>query len=224
MLSHLGSGAEIMMLMIDAATGGPPIAPEAMPEIWAQWNAKEPQQQAADYQVADERLVNRWESLGPDELERFRAELGPWKLSAAEAAGMRLNEHVLHAWDIQVALEPSAILPEEAAALLLTRLGWMAGFAGKGEKWDGAPVRLAVRVTDPDERLLLEIGEKVQVSGVDDTGVEDAGVGGDGDVSMPAEALIRLFYGRLDDEHMPDSVSVTGPVALDDLRRVFPGL
>src|ERR1700722_15129451 len=78
-LSHLGSGAEIMMLMIDAATGGAPTPREAMQEIWAQWDGKEPQQQAADYQVADERLVNRWEALGPDELERFQAEIGPWK-------------------------------------------------------------------------------------------------------------------------------------------------
>jgi len=91
-----------MMLMIDVALGGPPTPNEAREEIWAQWNAKDAQQQAADYQVADERLLNRLESLAPEELKTFQVELGPWKLSAAELVGMRLSEHALHTWDIQV--------------------------------------------------------------------------------------------------------------------------
>src|ERR1700733_2067750 len=74
-LSHLGSGAEMMLTMVDSAIGeSPPMTNDEREGIWAQWNAKEPQQQAADYQVADERLVNRWESLEPDQLERFQAE------------------------------------------------------------------------------------------------------------------------------------------------------
>ena len=38
---------------------------------------------------------------------------------------------------------------------------------------------------------------------------------------MPAEAFIRLVYGRLDDAHTGD-VEVDG-CDLDDLRAVFPG-
>jgi hypothetical protein len=38
---------------------------------------------------------------------------------------------------------------------------------------------------------------------------------------LPAEALIRLVYGRLDPDHTP---AVKGdPDVLDRLRRVFPG-
>jgi len=245
-LSHLGSGAEIMMLMIDVALGGPPTPNEAREEIWAQWNAKDAQQQAADYQVADERLLNRLESLAPEELKTFQVELGPWKLSAAELVGMRLSEHALHTWDIQVSLDPDATLPRDACELLLTRLPWMAGIAGKPDRWRGDPVRIGVRLTDREGQLLLEIGEKLQltVSGAaedgsaaggsagtvrEESGAEPAerplgdGGGVDAEMEIPAEALIRLVYGRLDSENTPESVSVTGPVELDELRKVFPG-
>ena len=245
-LSHLGSGAEIMMLMIEVALGGPPTPSEALEDIWAQWNAKEAQQQAADYQVADERLLNRLESLAPEEIETFQAELGPWKLSAAEAAGMRLSEHALHSWDIQVALDPGATLPQDASELLLLRLPWMAGIAGKPDRWRRDRVRIGVRLTDPDGQLLLEIGGKLQLTvagavedasaaggsagaGRDGSGAEPAesplgdGDGIDAEMEMPPEALIRLVYGRLDAEHTPASVSTTGSVELDELRKVFPG-
>jgi MDMPI C-terminal domain len=43
-----------------------------------------------------------------------------------------------------------------------------------------------------------------------------------GELSMPAEALLRLAYGRLDPLHTPPSV--TGePADLERLRQVFPG-
>ncbi len=37
---------------------------------------------------------------------------------------------------------------------------------------------------------------------------------------LPAEALIRLVYGRLDPEHTP---AIEGDADLDALRRTFPG-
>ena len=42
------------------------------------------------------------------------------------------------------------------------------------------------------------------------------------DLELPAEALIRLVYGRLDPDHSP---TVGGsPTDLDELRRAFPGI
>jgi hypothetical protein len=47
------------------------------------------------------------------------------------------------------------------------------------------------------------------------------GDGGAPDLTLPAEAFIRLVYGRLDPEHTP---SFDGdPELLDSLRSVFPG-
>jgi len=51
-----------------------------------------------------------------------------------------------------------------------------------------------------------------------------AGATADGQVQLPAEALVRLVYGRLDPGHTPP-VEVTGDaVLLDRARAVFPGL
>ena len=41
--------------------------------------------------------------------------------------------------------------------------------------------------------------------------------------TLPAEAFVRLVYGRLDPDHTPSSVSADG-VDLDLLRSAFPGL
>src|SRR5215471_10824135 len=46
--SHLGSGAEISLLMLEGALGGPPLDRDAIPPIWDTWNAKTPHQQEAD--------------------------------------------------------------------------------------------------------------------------------------------------------------------------------
>ena len=40
------------------------------------------------------------------------------------------------------------------------------------------------------------------------------------DLELPAEALVRLVYGRLDPDHTP---AVRGGADLDVLRGVFPG-
>jgi hypothetical protein len=42
-------------------------------------------------------------------------------------------------------------------------------------------------------------------------------------LDLPAEAFVRLVYGRLDPDHTPDAVTATG-VDLDLLRRTFPGV
>jgi hypothetical protein len=44
----------------------------------------------------------------------------------------------------------------------------------------------------------------------------------DGSVDLPAEAFLRLVYGRLDPDHTPDFTE-SGGRGLADLRAVFPG-
>jgi hypothetical protein len=52
----------------------------------------------------------------------------------------------------------------------------------------------------------------------------DGGAAADGasEISMPAEALLRLAYGRLDPGHTPAQVQAD-PADLDQLRAIFPG-
>ncbi len=59
----MGSGAEIGLLMLPGALGeGEPPGPESFQAVWDVWNAKTPDEQAADALAADERQVRRWSS------------------------------------------------------------------------------------------------------------------------------------------------------------------
>jgi hypothetical protein len=53
------------------------------------------------------------------------------------------------------------------------------------------------------------------------TGWEDGAT--DGELLLPTESFLRLVYGRLDPDHTPP-LELTGPVTLDELRAVFPGV
>jgi len=44
---------------------------------------------------------------------------------------------------------------------------------------------------------------------------------GPSELRLPAEALIRLVYGRLDEAHTPPAE--TAGIELDDLRQIFRG-
>ena len=44
-----------------------------------------------------------------------------------------------------------------------------------------------------------------------------------GEIQLPAEALMRLFYGRLDPGHTPPAEVTGDPALLDLARAVFPG-
>src|SRR5260221_2501599 len=72
-LSHLGSQAEIFGLFLDAGLSGQdPPGPEAFPPIWEAWNAKSPQDQAADALRADEAGTVPLHALDGDQQKQLR--------------------------------------------------------------------------------------------------------------------------------------------------------
>ena len=73
---------------------------------------------------------------------------------------------------------------------------------------------LRVSTTDPARDFILQTGESVTLTPAD-------GEAGVPELRLPAEALIRLVYGRLDPAHTP-AVQASG-VDLDELRAIFPG-
>jgi hypothetical protein len=83
------------------------------------------------------------------------------------------------------------------------------------------PEPFSVRITThgPDRDYLLTSAESVKV---ENWPGESAGGADVPHVTMPAEALLRLSYGRLDPEHTPSSVSADSDT-LDKLRAIFPG-
>lgn len=216
-LSHLGSGAEIGLAALEAALAGKPNpGQEFNKSVWAVWDGRSPAEQAANFPAASEKQVSRFEGLDEQTKKDLRIDVGflPQPIDVAMAASMRLTEFALHSWDVRAGFDPTATLAPEAAGLLLGRIGSLVGFVGKADRIEGT-VRLAVHASDPATSFGLVIGDAVAVTEVPDSA--------DGELTAPAEYLIRLFTGRHGAAYTPDSVALTGSVTLDDLRRVFPG-
>ena len=213
-LGHIGSQAEIFMGWIDAAVDGTePAGQETMQPIWDAWDARNPDDQARDSVAYNERVVRRFEALTEDELERMDLNLFGMELDAAGLARIRLPEMALHTWDIEVALNPAANVAPDSVGLLIDTQGFLAGLIGKPQ---GKAFRLLVRTSGPERQLSLRVGDAVELTEWEE-GEADA------EMHIPAEAFLRLVYGRLDPEHAPE-VEVSGPVSLDELRRIFPGV
>ena len=212
-LSHLGSQAEIFGLFLEAGlTGQDPPGPDAFVPIWNVWNAKEPQAQAADGLRVDEAAVGQIESLGPDQRARLRLHIFGMDTDLTGLARMRVGEHAVHTWDVAVALDPSATVAPDAVGLLIDTVGQLMSWTAKP---DGKQRRLRVSTSNPERHFVLETGEAVSLTESD--GEEDLP-----ELRLPAEAFIRLVYGRLGPLHTPP-VEADG-VDLDELRQIFPGI
>ena len=213
-LSHLGSQAEIFGLWLDAGLTGQDLpGQDAFPPIWDAWNARAPRAQATDSLQANEAFIQRLESLDAGQQERFHLELFGMDLDTAGLARMRLSEHAIHSWDVAAALDPAARVAPDAVGLIVDTLGPLAARSGKPA---GTKLRLHVSASDPQRDFTLESGDTVTLA--PSAPGEDPGLP---DLQLPAEALVRLVYGRLDPAHTPP-VETRG-VDLDELRRLFPG-
>jgi hypothetical protein len=181
----------------------------------------EPRAQADECLVVDRDLVARLEGVGDDERARLQLSLGPMELDWETFVQMRLSEHLLHEWDVAVALDPAATLADDGTAIVVDRVGAVAGWASKAV---GDPATITVATTAPERSFTLTIGDDVSlVPTAEATGAAGAAEPAGGPtLTMPAEALVRLVYGRLDADHTPAAVS-GDPAVLDRLRPVFPG-
>jgi uncharacterized protein (TIGR03083 family) len=215
-LSHLGSGAEIFLRFIDAGVnGGDPPGNEAFGPIWETWNARSPEEQAAESVAANEALVARIESLTPAERASFGVTMfGQLPLDLTGVLGLRLSEHAVHTWDVAVALDPAARVAPDAVDLLVDSLPMMAGFAARKAP---APVAVAVSTENPARAFTLDTGGVTLAP----AGADDAATAS---LALPAESFLRLVYGRLGDgaEATLSGVTLSG-VTLSELKSVFPG-
>ncbi len=211
-LSHLGSGAVIMRTRLDATAAGDEVPADFNQSVWDEWNAKLPVAQRDGVLAADAALIERAGSLTDAEWTNLTFTLGPMTLDTAGLVGMRLNEHALHTWDVEVALDPAATVPASAAALIVDTVGMLVRFTGKS---DGNARTITIHTTDPDRDVVVVVT-------ADGLTLEPAESAALPDITMPAESLVRLVYGRLDAEHTPSSVSGNA-AELDALRHAFPG-
>ena len=216
-LSHVGSGAEIGLLMLPGALGEGELAgPEAFQPVWDRWNAKTPDAQAADALAADERYVSTLEQLTDEQLAGIALPFFGMELDAVGLIRLRLGEHALHTWDLAVVLDPAATVSPDAVDLLIDNVpGFLAPRLGKAP---AGPFAVRITTTSPVRDYLLATADNVIMTDYPENG-PDVPVG---EVVMPAEALLRLAYGRLDPAHTP--AAVTGDDAdLSQLRGIFPG-
>jgi uncharacterized protein (TIGR03083 family) len=217
-LSHLGSGAEISLLTLWSAIGeGEPVGPDGFPPIWDRWNAKAPADQIADGLAADEEYIARLEQLTDAELGSIKVSVFGMDLDAAGLVGLRLGEHTMHTWDVAVTADPAARLPAGAVDLLIDNVAqFLAPRLGKPQD---PPLAAHLTVTGPDRDWTLTAGPDAVA--VTDGPPADGGAAVS-EVRLPAEALLRLAYGRLDPVHTPAEVDAD-PEVLGRLRAVFPG-
>ncbi len=212
-LSHIGSGAEIATLSLAAALAGRgQLDQDAFPAIWDAWNNRTPEMQAADCLTWDGEHVRRLEQLTDAELESIRLDFFGRQLDAAGLVRLRLSEHAIHVWDVAVSIDPGATVAQDAILPVMEQVTALFPFIAKPA---GDSFRVRLRTTGPDRDYLLDVGESVTLSEWAE------GCECDGEIRLPAEALLRLFYGRLDPAHTPD-VTAEG-IGLDRLRPVFPG-
>ena len=153
--------------------------------------------------------------MDADERARLHLNLFGMDIDTTGFARLRLSEHAVHTWDVLVALDPAATLAPDAVALLIDMVDQV---AGRSAKPDGQQRTVRVSTSDPERQFILATGDEVTLTPVDgDAPPEPGGA----ELRLPAEALIRLVYGRLDEAHTPPAE--TAGVELDDLRQIFRG-
>ena len=210
-LSHLGSGAVIMLNRIETSVSGTEAPDGFNQSVWDEWNAKAPLAKATDALAADRALLERAAALTDAEQATFHFSIGPMSFDITGALGLRLNEHALHTWDIEVVGDPKATLYADETGLIVDNLQLITRF---GTKADGVERTIAVHTTEPDRDFTL-------ATTTDSVSLEPSEPAAAADLRIPAEAFVRLTYGRLDPDHTPPGIA---GVDLDPLRRIFPGI
>jgi uncharacterized protein (TIGR03083 family) len=208
--SHLGSQAEIFELFLNAGVSEEP-APggEVFGPIWDRWNALDPFAQVRGCVTANESFVATVERLTEPAARRFRLSMFGTDLDLVALLALRLAEHAVHSWDIEVAFDPGATLAADAVELLVD------GLPGRVER-AGTPQSdvpsMVVETAQPDHRWLLTTHPAVALTPVDDPGSHP--------LRLPADAFLMLVNGRLDADRTPEGVD---EARVAELRTVFRG-
>jgi uncharacterized protein (TIGR03083 family) len=212
-LSHIGSQAQIAAQSLTAVLNGAE-PPGDFQKIWAVWDARDPDEQAAQCLIHDAAHVGQLEGLTGEQLGGIRAQLFGREFDAVGLIWLRLGEHAVHSWDVAVSFDPVATVAPGSVALLMERVPFVAQMAGK----PGAEqFRALIQTTEPEREFLLDVADSVSLTRA------QAGQEAQARIQMPAEALLRLVYGRLDPDHTPPVTVLSGDIGLDQLRGIFPG-
>jgi uncharacterized protein (TIGR03083 family) len=215
-LSHLGSGAEIFTLFLQAGLRGDPApGPSEFGPIWESWNAKSPVDQAADALVADREFLHEVEAMDRAGRQGWHLQMFGGDQGLSDLLRLRVGEHALHTWDVEVTTDSTATVDGDATSLLIDGMDQLVARVGQPSE---PPLRVLIRTEGPSRQfLLLGDADGTELRAVDASSDSEE----ESELSLPAEALIRLIYGRLDAQHAPTLEA--DHVDIDELRRMFPG-
>lgn len=194
-VSHIGSQPAIHAGMIRAGLRGePPMTHEDRLAIWGRFDAMSPEEVFPAFRANNDAFVGLVDSFSEAELG---AEM-PWLSGPAPVASVlagRLNEQVLHGWDIKYTRDRSVKLTAATAPDLLDLNLTPDRLAGL-VKVDRAP-QLAGKtiqflLSDPRVAVTLTLGETGAAASF---GKADAA---DLTAELSCEGMVRLLWGRYD--------------------------
>ena len=183
-ISHLGSGAEIFALILRRLVQDEP-APvqEDFVSIWSRWDAKAPEDQVQDGLQSDAYFVDVAVSASSEitDVPAFGS-----IMPISEFLAMRLQEHIVHTWDIETAVNPSATFRSDYLPFLLDQLP---SVAPRSARPVTLPLTVDIRVLDPDAWFRLDLGAEASLAPLDSAPQAD--------LTMSAEPFVRMIFGRL---------------------------
>jgi len=221
-LSHLGSGSTIFGLYLDAVRDRTPVpGVEVFRPIWAEWDAADPTWQRDRSIERTGLLLDRLDALDEAQRESFTVTLYGGPMDLADFVGNRLIEHAVHTWDVAVMFDPTAGVAVDAVPLLVPRLAPVASQTGRPA---AIPYRVRITTTDPADVHIVSVGETEHSVSLGPPVAGGPAETYDGEITLPAEAYVRLVYGRLDKAHVPPALTESGTRGIADLRATFPGV
>jgi hypothetical protein len=140
-------------LLVEAGvTGETPPGQDGWPPIWDAWNAHTPEVAARDSIAFNERLVSRLEALDDEQQRVFHDPAFGMQLDLVGLLRPRLFEHAIHAWDIAVPFDPTALVAAQSVALLIDTLPALAAGVGKPQ---GPATTVHVSTSGPRREFAL---------------------------------------------------------------------
>jgi uncharacterized protein (TIGR03083 family) len=220
-VSHIGSQPEIHAGTLNAGLrGAPPMTDDDRKAIWARFDAMQPDEVLPAFKANNDAFVALVDSLSEEELGKTIPWIfGPTPLASVLAG--RLNEQALHNWDVKRVHDTrvkvtAAAVPDLLEVNVPSRVGRLAQPA-RAEALVGKTIQFLY--SQPDGAVSVS----VEADGAQATpGNAEAP---DLTVELPAEALIRLIWGRYDVAGGVASgeLKLSDPALADALQRLFPG-
>jgi uncharacterized protein (TIGR03083 family) len=212
--SHLGSGAEIGLAILDAGLNQRP-GPDPIP-IWDRWNARQPAEMVSDFIDTNSRYLEALDRVAATDSSTLRLPFHTFQIDLATHLTFRLTEQAIHTWDIRVAFQADAEIDADAALVLVDTypVNLLGAWANPRAAEEIRPARIQVQMVEPDRTMIIDVGDVVEFhrGTLDDTDYTAR-------ITLPAPSVwVRLCTGRLDPAHTPNEVSSVGRPDLDGVR------